>query len=134
MDFIESQLSIFPKETAKIIILYTFKLNHSIFHHISCNIRKFSNVKCTCNCMFRQIHYDDCTFKIASGAAGPESNIHIYCSTIHTMCMCDTKLPSEIICNACFKTVRQCCGFNCAFCFICECGNGHPYVRMIADM
>ncbi len=121
MEYIESQLCIFPKETTKIIILYAFNLNHSIFHHKKCNMRTSLNIKRICNCMFRQMHYDECSFKIAF-------------NNTNVVCTCDTKLPLAITCNACFKTVKQCCGFNCVFCFVCECGNGHPYIRLIADM
>jgi len=139
----EKKLNIlFPRGISLIIVDLAYGYDHPSRHHEGCNVHKFKNDKYPCNCLFRMDHTNQCTFfkgflsveagrKYASTSGGW---IHHWAGTVKQMCTCTTVIPKKIICNTCFTPFKQCCGYECVFCFICDgCGVGHSYVDLWKD-
>jgi hypothetical protein len=148
----EKKLNIlFPRGISLIIVDLAYGYDHPSRHHAGCNVHKFKNDKYPCNCLFRMDHTNQCTFykgflsveasykKVPSGVSGGQAVFinrfkDIWAGTAKQMCTCTTVIPKKIICNTCFTPFKQCCGYECVFCFICDgCGVGHSYVDLWKD-
>lgn len=107
--------AVLPNELCIRIINMAYPYSHKARHHTRCNLQSGLSI---CNCMFRRYHEPGCKF--------------INIPSSKSFCDCEKNIPLKIICNKCFDIIEQCCGYNCAFCFICgECGNGHPFVDLM---
>jgi hypothetical protein len=140
----EKKLNIlFPRIISLIIVDFTYGYDHPSRHHAGCNVLSPKNNKGPCNCLFRTNHINQCAFFKgflsieASRKYEPKrggSNKGIKHRVVRQTCTCTAVIPKKIICNTCFTPFKNCCGYNCIFCFICDrCGVGHSYLYLWKD-
>lgn len=124
--------TIFPDVILSIIITYAFHYDHPFHHHEGCNIIKYKNENTYCNCLFNFEHNNICKFYLEFMEVESKKK---YARTfiVRNMCDCNKNIPDTIICNKCFEPLEKCCDYKCVFCFICNCGNGHPFINLIKD-
>lgn len=123
----------FPDAISNIIMEYAYYYDHSYRHHEGCNIIKYKNENTYCNCLFNFKHNNVCKFYLEFTRIEPKKKYARTYARTRNMCDCNKNIPDIIICNKCFEPLDKCCDYKCVFCFICNCGNGHPFINLMND-